>query len=93
MLQSINYILNFKHSIELEDLLNSHWIEDYGKLLPTFINRFDSKCKNCLSAEDKEFEYIGKHILNRVKTIFETYLLLLDENTLDKYKYVLIYYI
>lgn len=93
MLQSINYILNFKHSIELEDLLNSHWIEKYGKLLPSFINRFDSKCKNCLSNEDKEFEYTGKFILNRVRTIFETYLLLLDEDLLNKYKYVLLYYI
>ena len=93
MLQSINYILNFKHSIELEDLLNSHWIEKYGKLLPSFINRFDSKCKNCLSNEDKEFEYTGKYILNRVRTIFETYLLLLDEDLLNKYKYVLLYYI
>lgn len=93
MLQSINYILNFKHSIELEDLLNLHWIEKYGKLLPSFINRFDSKCKNCLSNEDKEFEYTGKYILNRVRTIFETYLLLLDEDLLNKYKYVLLYYI
>lgn len=93
MVRSINYILNFKHSEELEQLLNSKWIELFGELLPSFINRFETKCKNCLSNEDKEFEYFGKHLLNRVKIIFETYLLLLDEDQCNQYKYVLLYYI
>ena len=78
MRQALNYLLNFKYSDKVEEIMDNQYITILGHNLPVYEYRK-------LSEEDKGgedfFDIEGKFALKRLKTTLDTFIALCDEDT------------
>jgi len=102
MLEAINYLLFEKYDHLLEEaVLNNHYIKVFGETFTPYVNYYIKLNHTNNNIEDEEdnyelFSYNEEYqselcILKRVKSILDTFLLLVNENTWREFKYVLLY--
>ena len=92
LVQAIDYLLAGNYSEQFELILNNYYIKKLGELLPLYEFRY-AKIDELNSDEINEFTQSGNYILKKLQTILNAYIWLEAENSLNTFKYKLIYQI
>lgn len=90
IVQAIEYILSGNYSEQAENILKNYYISVFGEHYPLYLLRYDF-------GENKEIDSVWlrreKYYLNKVKCALSAFIWLMNENTLNEYKYDLLYLI
>ena len=94
IVQAIDYILSFNYSKKVENVLNNYFISVFEEMYTPFYNRYKSKVNKIEYNSFDENESF--HILKKVKTVLDSFLLLENDNLYCedgsyKFEYKLIY--
>jgi hypothetical protein len=88
ILQAIEYILSGNYSEQVENILKNYYISVFGEHYPLYLTRYDF-------GENKEIDSDWlrreKYYLNKTKCALSAFVWLMNENTLNEYKYDLLY--
>lgn len=88
IIQAIEYILSGNYSEQVENILKNNYISVFGEHYPLYLTRYDF-------GENKEIDSDWlrreKYYLNKAKCALSAFVWLMDENTLNEYKYDLLY--
>lgn len=90
MLVAINYLLSRNFSLKTEDILNNHYIRVFGEMLPSYEAFLNGK--RFYENNDLD-ENESRYVLNKLQSLFNIYIWMENENSLNECEYILLYHV